>query len=133
MFDQTDSRGIDENSVPLSVLDHLGIARYELDFGKTGRNAHRLYDSRKSLCWKPFLNDECGAQKPGPGAAHGKIVHRSADRKLPDIPARKKQRPDNIGIRGKRDPATRNRQDGPIVAFGKKPIPESRKENLLEK
>ena len=64
---------------------------------------------------KPFLDDHAAGKCNRLPPHHRKIVDGAADRDPPDIPAREKDRADNVGIRGKYQVFPIERDDGTIV------------------
>lgn len=93
--DDADARGVDEHTVAVTGIDHLGIAGHQLHPGRERRGADGLGDMRDFLQRGAFFEDECRRQRQRLGSGHREIVDGSVDREVADGAAGKRQRLDH--------------------------------------
>ena len=97
----SDPGGIDEDAVAAALLDHLGVARYDLDARRFGGLTHRSGDARQHVDGQSLFDDERGGKEERFGAAHGEIVDRAVNRERADVAAAEEERLDDEAVRRK--------------------------------
>jgi len=91
----SNSGRVDENSIPLSLIDDFRIACYELYAGFGGGIAHRGHYRPQRRHLEAFFENESSAEVKGSRTAHGKIIDCAVYREIADIPSWEHQRADN--------------------------------------
>ena len=90
--------GIDDDLIDTSALNDFGIACHHRNAGFRLTNSNRLDDSLRIPLSKTFFQDKRKRDPDRSRTHHCQIVHRTAKRNLPDVPARKEDRCHDIGI-----------------------------------
>ena len=96
--------GVDVAAVGLALLHHLGVAGDHLDPGHRGGVVHGGDDPAQVIDLEALFEDEAGGEVERNRAGHGKVVNRSVDGQVADVPAGEEQRRDDVGVGGQRDP-----------------------------
>jgi len=91
----SNSGRVDENSIPLSLIDDFRIACYELYAGFGGGIAHRGHYCPQRRHLEALFENESSAEVKGSRTAHGKIIDCAVYREIADIPSWEHQRADN--------------------------------------
>ena len=91
-FDQSNSRGIDEDSVAFAFVDDFRIACHQLHICLRGGILHRCDDGAQRFHFQPFFKNKSGTQIKGPRAAHGKVIYCAVNREITDVASRENQR-----------------------------------------
>src|SRR5215831_2600358 len=98
-FEKTDPRRVDEDSVPLPLVDYFCIARDKLHARCRRSSLHRRHNRTQRFHLEAFFEDEAGAQIKWASAAHGEVVHSAVHGEIADVSPRKNQWADDKRIR----------------------------------
>ena len=80
-----DSTRVDVHAIAMALVDNLRVARYELHTCLDGHIGHALANTLEIGDGIAFFKNETAAQIERFGTARGDVVHRSANRKMPDV------------------------------------------------
>ncbi len=90
----------------MTALDHLGVARRDLDPGRRGGQGDGLDLGAQDVCRESLLEDHREAQRERPRAAHGEVVDGAVDGQLADRAAREAQGLDDEAVGREGQPRT---------------------------
>ncbi len=128
---RTDSRGIDEELVGCTTVDHLGVTGDDRDPSGLSGLGHLGDHAPENGHFQAFFENEPTAERNRRGPAHRQIVHGAVDGQIADRPAGKEQRADHVGV-GRECKATMGRiQNGRIVQAMLRGRTEGRHEQML--
>lgn len=96
--DPADSRSVDEELIPFTMLHHFGIARDDGDLGSLCGFLEGLDDPAERVDRQALLDNQRKAEMRRSGSNHGEIVYRSVDRQFPNVASGKEKGPNDIGV-----------------------------------
>lgn len=133
VLDNTDSRGVDEHTVPFATFDDLGVAGDDLHPGIVRGQFHRADNTPEGLHRQPLLENETGREVEGPGPGHREVIDRAVNGERTDVAAWEENRADHIGIGGHRQSAPAHLENRGVMTRGKRRVVEGFDEHRLDK
>ena len=111
----TDPCGIDRYPVKGSLLDNFGVPRDHAGPGLAKGLIHRADNLFEVGHIEPLFDDHATGERDWLSTHHGEVVHRSAHRNPPNVPAGEEDRADHVGVCGKDDICPVDRDHGTVV------------------
>ena len=88
--DEADTTGVDEHAIAVAAINHLGIARNNMDTSFFGHFGHAFADAFQIGNGKAFFQNEPTAEVLGDSATGGNIVYRAAHSQPANVSAGEK-------------------------------------------
>lgn len=84
--------GIDEHAITVAAINHLGVARNDMNTRLLGHFSHAFADALQIGNGKAFFQDETTAEVFGDSPTRSNVVYRAAHRQSTNISAREEVR-----------------------------------------
>ena len=113
---ETDSSGVDDDTVDLPFPHHLGVAGQHGRAGLQASRLHGLLNALEIRTREADFDDHRTGQAEDIGHPHHReVVDRTRDGESPDVTPGEEDRVDDVRVGGDHEPAIPNAQGGTVV------------------